>query len=97
MNTTVPAPTKNERLLAWVQEVAEMTQPEEIHWCDGSAEEYEELCQRLVDAGTFEKLSEAKRPNSYLAMWRGSRIGRSSARRRRRKRARRTTGAIRRR
>jgi phosphoenolpyruvate carboxykinase (GTP) len=68
MNTTVPAPTKNERLLAWVEEVAAMTEPDSIHWCDGSAEEYDELCQRLVDAGTFEKLSEAKRPNSYLAL-----------------------------
>ncbi len=68
MNTTVPAPTKNERLLAWVEEVAAMTEPDSIHWCDGSAEEYDELCRRLVDAGTFEKLSEAKRPNSYLAL-----------------------------
>jgi phosphoenolpyruvate carboxykinase (GTP) len=62
------APTKNEKLLAWVDEVAAVTQPESIHWCDGSAEEYETLAQQLVDAGTFEKLSEAKRPNSYLAL-----------------------------
>ena len=62
------APTKNEKLLAWVGEVAAVTQPESIHWCDGSAEEYETLAQQLVDAGTFEKLSEAKRPNSYLAL-----------------------------
>jgi phosphoenolpyruvate carboxykinase (GTP) len=61
------APTKHARLLAWVDEIAELTQPESIHWCDGSAQEYDELCQSLVDAGTFEKLSDAKRPNSYLA------------------------------
>jgi phosphoenolpyruvate carboxykinase (GTP) len=61
------APTKNAKLISWVQEVAALTQPESIHWCDGSAEEYERLCQQLVDAGTFEKLSDAKRPNSYIA------------------------------
>jgi phosphoenolpyruvate carboxykinase (GTP) len=68
MNATVPAPTKNERLLAWVQDVAAMTEPDAIHWCDGSAEEYDRLCAQLVEAGTFERLSEAKRPNSYLAL-----------------------------
>jgi phosphoenolpyruvate carboxykinase (GTP) len=51
-----------------VDEVAALTQPDAIHWCDGSAEEYDELCQTLVDAGTFERLSDAKRPNSYLAL-----------------------------
>ena len=60
-------PTKHAKLLAWVEEVAELTQPAAIHWCDGSAEEYDNLCSELVEAGTFEKLSEAKRPNSYLA------------------------------
>jgi phosphoenolpyruvate carboxykinase (GTP) len=64
--TTVP--TKNERLLAWVDQVAELTEPDAIHWCDGSAQEYDALAQKLVDAGTFERLSEAKRPNSYLAL-----------------------------
>src|ERR1700739_1171056 len=68
MNATVPAPTKNERLLAWVQEVASMTEPDAIHWCDGSAEEYDRLCAQLVEAGTFERLADAKRPNSYLAL-----------------------------
>jgi len=61
------APTKNQKLVSWVEEIAELTQPDSIHWCDGSAEEYDRLCQELVDKGTFEKLSEAKRPNSYLA------------------------------
>jgi phosphoenolpyruvate carboxykinase (GTP) len=64
---TTTAPTTHENLLAWVEEVAELTQPDSIHWCDGSAEEYDSLCQALVEAGTFEKLSDAKRPNSYLA------------------------------
>jgi phosphoenolpyruvate carboxykinase (GTP) len=64
---TTTAPTTHKRLLAWVEEVAELTQPDAIHWCDGSAEEYDELCERLIRAGTFERLSEAKRPGSYLS------------------------------
>jgi len=63
----VTVPTKNARLIAWVDEVAELTEPDAVYWCDGSADEYDRLCQALVDAGTFRKLSEAKRPNSYLA------------------------------
>src|ERR1700730_9598869 len=61
------APTKNARLLAWVEEVAALTTPDRIEWCDGSADEYDRLCQELVDAGTFTGLSDAKRPNSYWA------------------------------
>jgi len=64
----IPALTSNRKLLQWVEEVAALTQPERIHWCDGSAEEYDRLCQDLVDAGTFERLADAKRPNSYLAL-----------------------------
>jgi len=60
--------TQHARLRAWVEEVAELTQPDDVHWCDGSAEEYDRLAQALIDAGTFQRLSEAKRPNSYLAL-----------------------------
>jgi phosphoenolpyruvate carboxykinase (GTP) len=62
-----PVSTKHSKLLSWVEEVAELTQPAAIHWCDGSAEEYDALCAELVEVGTFERLSDAKRPNSYLA------------------------------
>ncbi len=62
------ATTTHKRLRQWVEETVALTQPDEIHWCDGSAEEYDSLAQTLVDAGTFHKLSEAKRPNSYLAL-----------------------------
>ncbi len=64
--TTVP--TQNKKLQAWVEEIAALTKPDQVHWCDGSAEEYDDLAQGLVDAGTFERLSDAKRPNSYLAL-----------------------------
>src|SRR5919202_4923668 len=65
---TTTALTTNRKLLDWVEEVAALTQPDSIHWCDGSAEEYDQLAQELVDRGTFHRLSDAKRPNSYLAL-----------------------------
>src|SRR5919197_5592873 len=67
-DVSTAVPTKNTKLLDWVEEVAAQTQPDAVHWCDGSAEEYDALARLLVEAGTFEKLSEAKRPNSYLAL-----------------------------
>ena len=61
------APTQHKRLLAWVQEIAELTQPDRIEWCDGSEAEYQRLCQLLVDKGTFTRLNPDKRPNSFYA------------------------------
>ncbi|MBS1844779.1 MAG: phosphoenolpyruvate carboxykinase (GTP), partial [Actinobacteria bacterium] len=67
--TAAPAElTTNRKLLDWVEEIAALTQPDSVQWCDGSAEEYDRLAQVLIDAGTFERLSDAKRPNSYLAL-----------------------------
>ena len=67
VSLTVNAPTRHEGLLRWVDEIAELCEPESIHWFDGSDEEAERLCQQLVDAGTFVPLNDAKRPNSYWA------------------------------
>ncbi len=64
--TTTEAPTNHAKLLAWVEEVAALTKPDQVVWCDGSDAEYDALCQQLVDAGTFHRLNEDKRPNSYL-------------------------------
>ncbi|MEK6229514.1 MAG: phosphoenolpyruvate carboxykinase (GTP) [Actinomycetota bacterium] len=66
--TETTVPTQNKKLQAWVDEIAALTKPESVHWCDGSAEEYDDLARQLVDAGTFQRLSDAKRPNSYLAL-----------------------------
>jgi phosphoenolpyruvate carboxykinase (GTP) len=62
------ATTTHKGLRAWVADVAALTRPDEIHWCDGSADEYDSLAKTLLDAGTFHKLSEVKRPNSYLTL-----------------------------
>jgi phosphoenolpyruvate carboxykinase (GTP) len=63
----VPERIVNKRLVDWVLSVAEHCRPERIEWCDGSQEEYDRLCQLMVDQGTFIRLNEAKRPNSFLA------------------------------
>ncbi|WP_374657374.1 phosphoenolpyruvate carboxykinase (GTP) [Phenylobacterium sp.] len=61
------APTKHAKLLAWVREVAELTQPDRVHWCDGSDEEWNLLTAELVKSGTLKPLNPAKRPNSFYA------------------------------
>lgn len=61
------APTTHKRLLDWVREVAELTQPERVYWCDGSEEEWVRLTDELVAAGTMKRLNPQKRPNSFYA------------------------------
>ena len=64
---SVPEYVKQKKLIAWVAEVAALTQASNIHWCDGSQAEYDKLCAQMVASGTMKKLNPAKRPNSYLA------------------------------
>ena len=62
-----PAPTRHERLIAWVGEIAALTRPDRVHWCDGSDEEWTALTGQMVRSGTFKALNPEKRPNSFYA------------------------------
>jgi phosphoenolpyruvate carboxykinase (GTP) len=62
-----PAPTKHKRLVEWVRQIAELTKPERVRWCDGSQAEWDELTAELVAAGTLKPLDPEKRPNSFYA------------------------------
>ncbi len=72
--------TKNKNLVSWVEKMADLCQPDAVYWCDGSKEEYDNLCSLLVKKGTFIKLNEQKRPNSYLARSNPSDVARVESR-----------------
>ena len=66
-NNNIP-PTTHSGLIAWVDEVTALCQPDQVHWCDGSQEEYDRLCEEMVAAGTFIRLNPVKRPGSFLSL-----------------------------
>ena len=68
ISVNAPDYVKNQQLIEWVADIAALTKPDSIHWCDGSQSEYDELCELLVKAGVFKRLNPAKRKNSFLAL-----------------------------
>ena len=66
-NSNIP-PTTHSGLIAWVNEVTALCQPDQVHWCDGSQEEYDRLCEEMVASGTFIRLNPLKRPGSFLSL-----------------------------
>ena len=66
-NDMSSAPTSHPELLAWVEETIQLCQPAAVHWCDGSQQEYDALCDLMVQGGTFTKLDEKLRPGCFLA------------------------------
>src|SRR5674536_41303 len=74
------APTKHQKLINWVREVAELTKPDRVEWCDGSDEEWDRLTSMMVEAGTFKRLNPDKRPNSFYAASNPSDVARVESR-----------------
>lgn len=69
MKTPLPtAPTKNQKLIQWVEQTAALCEPDAVEWCDGSQEEYDRLCDLMVEGGTFKRLNKEKKPNSFLCL-----------------------------
>ena len=68
INTSTPAYVKNHKLIQWVADVAALTKPDKIRWCDGSQAEYDEFCELLVSVGVFKRLNPTKRKNAFLAL-----------------------------
>ncbi|MGV3524415.1 MAG: phosphoenolpyruvate carboxykinase (GTP) [Candidatus Sericytochromatia bacterium] len=68
LDLNVPDYVTNPKVLKWVQKAAKLCKPDHIHWCDGSDEEYQQLCELMVERGTFQRLNPEKRPNSFLAL-----------------------------
>jgi len=76
MDAVMASPTTNAKLRAWIDEMTALCRPDEVQWIDGTQQEYDRLCQTMVDAGTFIRLNPEKRPNSYLARSHPSDVGR---------------------
>jgi phosphoenolpyruvate carboxykinase (GTP) len=67
LSVEAPSAVKNQELVAWVEEMAALCKPDEVYWCDGSQEEYDRLCEQMVESGTFIRLNPKLRPNCFLA------------------------------